>query len=132
MQNGRPIMMQDDLSSPEGDEGNLQPYRQESQGEEPSSSSMSGYDLKGMFSKANKQQQIEKKRDSYRQGENLSQVMMDNSGLEGASVEYMMHRKMPMEYSDRRQRMDGQDKIEGHSSSKRNFASAQHHAQSVQ
>jgi len=55
MQNGRPIMMQDDLSSPEGDEGNLQPYRQESQGEEPSSSSMSGYDLKGMFSKANKQ-----------------------------------------------------------------------------
>jgi len=87
MQNGRPIMMQDDLSSPEGDEGNLQPYRQESQGEEPSSSSMSGYDLKGMFSKANKQQN-EKKRDSYRQAENLSQVMMDNSGLEGASVEY--------------------------------------------
>jgi hypothetical protein len=56
MQNGRPIMMQDELSSPE-DEGNLQPYRQESQTEgEPSSSSMSGYDLKGMFSKATKQQ----------------------------------------------------------------------------
>jgi hypothetical protein len=41
------------MSSPED---NLQPYRQESQTEgEPSSSSMSGYDLTGMFTKAAKQ-----------------------------------------------------------------------------
>lgn len=64
---------------------------------------MSGYDLKGMFSKATKQQQQnEKRRDSYRPAENLSQIMMDNSGLEVGSVDYQMHRKMPAEYSDRR------------------------------
>ena len=73
--NERPHIMQDELSSPEVEE-NLQPYRQESQTEnEPSSSSMSGYDLKGMFSKATKHQKD--KRSDYRPPvePNLSNIM---------------------------------------------------------
>jgi hypothetical protein len=43
-----------------------------------------------------------------------------------------LHHKLPADYSDRHQRLDGKEKIDGSSSSQRNFASAQHHAQSVQ
>jgi hypothetical protein len=60
---------------------------------------MSGYDLKGMFTKATNQDRVYEKNERKKLAENLTHAMLDNSGMDNSAVEFQKHRKQMTEYS---------------------------------